>query len=163
MAGGGTVTFACDGTIMLANTITNALDAVLDGSGHQITISGNNACRVFSVATNVNFTIIGLTIANGRSDGGAGIYNNGGTLTAAGCDFVANLAQGAQGYTSTNGTPGQTVCGGALYNAGNALLYECSFISNSAAVHAAHELRATRRAGPRSSAASCSAPSNWPA
>src|ERR1017187_10527875 len=47
MAGGGTVTFTCDGTITLARTITNALDTVLDGSGHQITISGGNSVRVF--------------------------------------------------------------------------------------------------------------------
>src|SRR5512142_2721761 len=55
MAGGGTVTFACDGTITLGSTITNAVDTVLDGSGHQVTISGSNACRVFYVNTNVSF------------------------------------------------------------------------------------------------------------
>ena len=34
MTGGGTVTFACDGTITLTSTITNDLDCVLDGSRH---------------------------------------------------------------------------------------------------------------------------------
>src|SRR5450631_4365134 len=43
MAGGGTVTLACDGTITLANTITFALDTVLDASGHQVCIGGGNA------------------------------------------------------------------------------------------------------------------------
>src|ERR1035438_8665037 len=80
MAGGGTVTFACDGTITLANTISNSLNTVIDGSGHQITISGGNAVRVFYVATNVSFTVINLTIANGQSTDGAGVFNNGGAL-----------------------------------------------------------------------------------
>jgi hypothetical protein len=40
MAGGGIVTFACDGTITLASTITNSIDTVIDGTGHQVTISG---------------------------------------------------------------------------------------------------------------------------
>src|ERR1039458_7126575 len=41
MAGGGVVTFACDGTITLASTITNENDTALDGSGHNVTISGS--------------------------------------------------------------------------------------------------------------------------
>src|SRR5262245_28050272 len=52
MAGGGTVTFACDGTITLASTITNTLDTVLDASGRQATISGGGSVRVFCNETN---------------------------------------------------------------------------------------------------------------
>jgi len=52
LAGGGTVTFACDGTITLATTITNEVNTTVDASGHQITISGSNTVRVFYVATN---------------------------------------------------------------------------------------------------------------
>jgi hypothetical protein len=35
MAGGGTVTFACDGTITLGSTITISVNTILDGTGHQ--------------------------------------------------------------------------------------------------------------------------------
>ena len=35
MAGGGAVTFACDGTITLASTITSASDTTLDATGRQ--------------------------------------------------------------------------------------------------------------------------------
>ena len=45
MAGGGTVTFACDGTITLTNTITGDLDVTLDGTGHHVAISGGGAVR----------------------------------------------------------------------------------------------------------------------
>ena len=82
----------------LANTITNVGDTRLDGTGHQVTISGNNAVRVFYVNTNVSLTLINLTIANGLSgDGcGGGIYNEG-MLNAANCHFVSNRVQGAPG------------------------------------------------------------------
>ena len=70
MAGGGGVTFACDGTIPLASTITNESDTTRDGSGHQVTISGNGAVRVFYINTNVTFAAVRLTIAEGTSLGG---------------------------------------------------------------------------------------------
>jgi hypothetical protein len=45
MSGGGTVTFACGGTITLRSTITNNVDTTLDATGRQITIDGGNAVR----------------------------------------------------------------------------------------------------------------------
>src|ERR1039457_6089769 len=65
LAGGGTVTFDCDGVIVLSNTIVIATDTVLDGSGHSVTISGNGAIRIFTVNTNVNFVLKNLVLANG--------------------------------------------------------------------------------------------------
>ncbi len=127
MAGGGTVTFACDGTITLANTITNALDTVLDGEGHQIIISGNSACRVFFVNSNVNFTVLNLTIANGQSDNGAGIYNAGGCFTVRNCVFTGNTAVGQAGVS---GSPGANGCGGALFNAGVATIANSTLSTN---------------------------------
>ena len=47
LAGGGTVTFTCSGTITLTAEITIAADTTIDGSGQTVTISGNNAVRVF--------------------------------------------------------------------------------------------------------------------
>ncbi len=68
MAGGGTVTFACDGAITLASSIEIGTDTEFDGSEHQVTISGSNAVRVFYINTNVTLPVANLTIANGRSD-----------------------------------------------------------------------------------------------
>jgi hypothetical protein len=126
LTGGGTVTFACDGTITLANTISNLLNTVIDGSGHQITISGGNAVRVFYVATNVNFTVVNLTVANGQSTDGAGVFNDGGELVFTAATFWSNIA--------TNGAlPGTNVasCGGAICNrGGSVVLSNCVFIGN---------------------------------
>ena len=44
LAGGGTVTFSCSGTITLTADITIAADTTIDGSGQTVTISGNHAC-----------------------------------------------------------------------------------------------------------------------
>jgi hypothetical protein len=129
MAGGGAVTFDCDGTITLANTITNASDTTLDGSGHQITISGNSACRVIFLNTNVNSTLLNLTIAEGRSDTGAGIYNAGGYLTVHNCVFIGNTAIGQAGV---DGSPGRNGRGGALFNAGLAIITNSTFSTNTA-------------------------------
>src|SRR5713101_8354984 len=77
LAGGGTVTFACDGTITLSNTITIAADTVLDATGRAVTISGNGAVRVFQVNTGVTFTAIHLTVADGFSMGARPVSGDG--------------------------------------------------------------------------------------
>jgi hypothetical protein len=131
MAGGGTVTFACDGTITLANTISNAVNTVLDATGHQITISGSNAVRVFYVGTNVALTLSNLTIANGCSTntevysagGGGAIFNNGGTVVLSGTTFQANNVRDDSSYGATGGA--------AIFNAAGSLAAtNCVFASN---------------------------------
>jgi hypothetical protein len=123
MAGGGSVTFACDGVVMLTGTITIASDTALDANGHQVTISGNNAVRVFSVETNVNFTVDNLTLANGSSDSGAAIVNAG-TVRAINCVFSANTASSG---------PSQLSAGGAVRNSGLFVASRCAFRQNEAA------------------------------
>ncbi len=90
LAVGGPVTFACDGTILLSSTITNLSDTRIDASGCQITLSGNNAVRVLYVETNVNLTLVNLTVAEGKSLGGSAILNLGGTVNLAGVTFRSN-------------------------------------------------------------------------
>jgi hypothetical protein len=129
MAGGGTVTFACDGTIPLSDTIEIGTNTVLDGGGSQITISGGKAVRVFYVDTHVHFTLINLTIADGQCDYGAGIYNDGGQLILERCRFSSNAAGGAGGVdTGAAASAG----GGAIYNLGALTADLCAFSYNSA-------------------------------
>ena len=89
MAGGGTVTFACSGTIRLENTVFIGADTVLDGSGQQVTISGGNSVEVFYINPYATLTLENLTIADGWGTNGGGIYNDyEGTLNATNCHFV---------------------------------------------------------------------------
>src|SRR5204862_36990 len=76
LAGGGTVTFAMDGTITLSSTLIITNDTVVDGSGHAVTISGNNSVRILQVSSGVQLNLQNLTIANGRTNAGAGVYND---------------------------------------------------------------------------------------
>jgi hypothetical protein len=120
--GGGTVTFACDGTITLTNTITITNDIVLDATGHSLIIDGNNSVRLFYVTNGAALTLIHLTLANGRNVGadgipadnsinpkvdgepgyGAAIYNDQGNVNLVQCSLLNNLATGG------NGAPDQT-------------------------------------------------------
>jgi hypothetical protein len=131
LAGGGSVTFLCDGTITLSNTIVVNVDTVLDGRGHDVTISGGDRVPVLSVTGGATLTVVSLTIANGiSSNGGGGIYvlsqlnatnctfhdnnaiasssggaiYNWGTLNASGCAFLRNQVVGAIGATGLDGT-----------------------------------------------------------
>ena len=67
LAGGGTVTFSCSGTITLTATITIAADTTIDGSGQTVTISGNHAVRVFTVNSGVTLNLNRLTVADGSA------------------------------------------------------------------------------------------------
>lgn len=128
MNGGGLVTFAFNGTITLANTITNTVETTLDGSGHQVTISGSNSVRIFYVATNVNFTVKDLTLADGASVGGSAILNDGGRVHLNGDTLRTNQASTAL-VGSDLFTP--RGAGGALFNRGGVVeAINCAFVGN---------------------------------
>jgi sugar lactone lactonase YvrE len=123
LAAGGRVVFLFDGVINVSSTVTITTNALLDGNGHRVTISGNNETGVFSVPAGVTFGLAALTIANGRSSAGGGVLNDGGALDATNCVFYDNSASG------TDGTAGS---GGAIYNTGSFKAGRCVFYANSA-------------------------------
>ncbi len=159
MSGGGTVTFACDGTITLASTIMTTTNTVLDAAHHQIAISGGNAVRLFYVSPGVAFCLANLTITNGSASDGGGILNAGGSVNATNCVFSGNRAIGgslghggairnesgevylsacvfranhSSGVTGANGLAGGSGAGGALDNSGTMTADLCTFIANTA-------------------------------
>ncbi len=126
MAGGGVVTFACDGVVALAGTIAIGTDTVLDGTGHHVTLSGGDAVRVFYLQTNVTFTAVNLTIANGKASSlngmltpGGGVFNDGGLLNLLGVEFRTNTTMGGHWQ------------GGAIFNSfGSVNATNSSFLGN---------------------------------
>lgn len=154
LAGGGSVTFACSGTITLANTLLITNDTALDASGQSIVLSGSGLTRIFQVQPGVKLWLKNLGVADGLAigtngtpegsgpagDGGLGqggaVFNNGGTLTATGCSFSQNTAQGGKGGPSNSlmgGGDGGLGAGGVIYNLGGQLLVtNCSFSQNAA-------------------------------
>ena len=124
---GSTVTFSVGGTIGLTSQLVISSDIILDGAGQNMTISGNNSVGIFAVNPGVHLTLKNLIIANGQvSSAGAGIYNNGGIVTAINCTFSNNNAIGSSG--------GATGAGGGIFNSsgGTVIITGSTFVSNSA-------------------------------
>lgn len=123
LSGGGTVTFACDGTIVLSNTLVIASDTVLDATGRSVTLDGNSSNRVLTILTNVSCSITNVRVINGRDLLAGGGIHNSGTLTLQNC-AVSNNAVGGM-------FPGG-VKGGGIMNLGVCNLYGCTLFSNQA-------------------------------
>lgn len=138
VAAGGTVTFSFDGTITLTNTITISNSVAVDGTGHEITISGGAAVRMFIINSGASVSLINVTLADGTATNGPGpvyVYegaaiNNGGSLLVEGCVFTNNSTTVLPGYSeyefSIEGL------GGAIFNAGLLTVSNSIFTGNNA-------------------------------
>jgi hypothetical protein len=97
-------------TITLASELSIAKNLDIEGPGAaKLTVSGNDASRVFDIQAGATVTIAGLTIADGRvlDDLGGGVANEAGaTLFLVNDTFADNTAFGVGGglFNSTNGT-----------------------------------------------------------
>jgi len=148
---GGTIDFNIPGggpdTITLTTgELAIAKNLTIAGStAKSLTISGNSAGRVFNISASKNFAISNLTIANGQSTAGGGIYSLG-NLTITNCTFTGNSAVGSPGEGGAINTGGGTVKiinttisgnqadgnGGGLFNSGTSqtLLTNVTIASN---------------------------------
>ena len=118
------MTFSCSGTIILTANIAIVADTTIDGSGQTVTISGNNAVRVFYVEPGITFKLNRLTVADGWASDGGGILNDGGTVTVSNSVFSGNSVQGMDDGGE----------GGAIYNNGTVTVNNSAFTGNSAQV-----------------------------
>lgn len=134
LAGGGTVTFNCGAsphTIVLTTTKSITLSTTLDGGG-RITLSGNDALRLFSVA-GAPLTLRDIALERGVEDGNGGcvFVDGAGALTTITTTF-------RQCRALTLGFPLIVPeSGGAIYGASGAViaLTNTQFISNTADRH----------------------------
>src|SRR5262249_43243476 len=99
--GADTITFApgLTGTLRLALGQLPALtdDTTLTGPGaDRLTIDAHGASRVLQVNAGATVSLSGLTLANGSSPSGGGIYNTG-VLTLTNCTLSGNTATGEGG------------------------------------------------------------------
>jgi uncharacterized repeat protein (TIGR02543 family) len=146
---GGNVRLCFNGTLTLTNTVQVIKDVSIDGSGVSPRISGNNAMRLFEVATNVEFTVTNVILSDGARFGmnganvaqagesavGGGINNFGGVVRLVSCVLSNNLARGGNGgsgnSTMRSNAPGGDALGGAVFNAGGSLVLQgCLIVSN---------------------------------
>ena len=125
---GDTITFNADYAIHALSTLTIDKSLTIDGSGHTVTISGDNARRVFTIQSTGVVTLKHLSIINGlASDNNGGGINNAGWLALEDCTMTGNTARfgGAIYNTGTlsvkdSTLPGNTTSaggvGGAIFN-----------------------------------------------
>lgn len=136
---GGIINFGCDATIILSSTLQITTNAVLNANGHNVSISGGDSVRIFSIATNVDFTAAGLTITNGKQMGtngtpagtafGAGIYNAGGHVSLTNCFLLSNVCIGGSEMIAGQAGSGQAF-GAAIYSVGGSLTINHTLISS---------------------------------
>ena len=103
------ITFSVSGTITLGSSLPDITDHLtIDGSGQSITISGNDRYRVLQMNSGVSLSLNRLSIINGYDSGdygkGAGVLNNGGSLTVANSAFSGNIASYGGGIDNNGGT-----------------------------------------------------------
>ena len=96
-AGPHTITLTT-GELQVAKNVT-----IKNNSGERITVSGNNASRVFNINSGKTASIIGLTISGGSAASGAGIINDG-ALTVVNSTISGNSATSDGGGISTTAT-----------------------------------------------------------
>ncbi len=142
LVGGGAVTFACSGTIILTGTKTISSNTSIDATGQSVTINGNNAVRLFIVNGGITASFTNLTFTAGSSTSGSAISNVG-TTTITNSTFSGNSSIGLGGaiyitgvsITITNSTfsGNSSATGGAIYiNAGTVAITNATFSGNSA-------------------------------
>jgi hypothetical protein len=123
-------------------TLANLATITINGPGvGLLTVSGGGS-RVFDLERG-SAALLGLTVSGGKADSGAGVSNNGGTLTLTGCAVSDNsAAYGGGGLSNNGGTLTLSNCtitgnsagsdGGGLDNTGGTLtLSYCGFSGNS--------------------------------
>ena len=123
--------------------LDNTADAttIYDGPGDgAVTISGNDAGRVFQVDGGVTASISAVTITGGSAFAGGGLFNFG-AATLANCTISGNYASYTGGGLSNYGSLGMTNCsvsgnfayeGAGATNYGSLALNDCTVSDNSA-------------------------------
>jgi hypothetical protein len=89
-AGGGPHSFACSGPTRVPTAAMILIDnaVILDGGGDLI-VDGNDDHRVFEVASDTTAELRGMTITQGRSIVGAGVFiGTGADVTLTGCSIL---------------------------------------------------------------------------
>jgi hypothetical protein len=110
----GTITLT-QGHLSISDDPDSDKDVTINGPGaRKLTVSGNNASRVFFIADDASAAINNLKIRGGQASNGGGISNDG--------DFLALTNSTVSGNTATG-------AGGGIYNSGNALTLSKTTVS----------------------------------
>jgi CSLREA domain-containing protein len=133
-----------EATITLGSTLPNITDASglnINGRRAKITVSGDDSVRVFEVGSGAKLTLANLAVADGFSNSGGGLFNNGGTVTVLRSTFSGNsTSNNGGGMSNASGTltvdrstfsGNNANFGGGLSNGGTLTVTNSTFSGNS--------------------------------
>ena len=128
-ASGSTIEFAhsVHNITLTSGDLDITTNLTIDGPGaNQLTISGNNASRVFDISGSANVTISGVTLANGLAPAGGAILLGGtASLSMGTCKLTDNEALGNEAGTGFGG-------GLEDSSSGTLTVTQCTFDGNTA-------------------------------
>ncbi|MEO7063058.1 MAG: choice-of-anchor Q domain-containing protein [Dokdonella sp.] len=157
VVGGGAVPIFVTGTIVLTSgqiTVPNGTTISAVGA-NQLSVSGNNASRVFDIALASTVSIAGVTVTAGNagSGGQGGAIRNAGTLTLTGVAVSANTAGDAGGGIYSSGTLNVS---NSVFNGNSVSAVDCAGGGAIRSEGAAAVLTLTNSTVTQNTAASCS-------
>ncbi|WKZ39116.1 MAG: choice-of-anchor Q domain-containing protein [Anaerolineales bacterium] len=123
------------GTITLASQLSITKNLTITGPGSDVlTVSGNNAVRVFDIQNNLTVSITGLTVANGQvvNSYGAGIWSRG-ILTLNDVNVINNtIIEGASPFVRGGGIH---ISDGATLMMTNGIVSGNTAVQNGGGIH----------------------------
>lgn len=125
-SGGGTITFTCAPTIVLNGTALPAITTsiTIDG-GNKITVSGDNASRIFQVNAGAQLTLQNIVLTNGLLTGDGSPAYDGGAIYNEGLLILVHT-------TIQNSQTGAANSGGAIVTYGELDLINSTLANNMA-------------------------------
>jgi hypothetical protein len=142
IANGGSILITQPGTFVFGQSLNINKNVTIDASQAPVVFDGRYGARLFHVLPGISFTLINATVANSRAVEGAGLFNEGGSVTLVHCTFTNNVAIGSSGAHGTNsaarrqiggiGGSGLLGRGGAILNTGTLVISNSFFMDNAA-------------------------------
>ena len=104
----------------------------IQGAGQETTIlDAEKICRVAAAVSCEDAVVTDLTVTNGFSNNGGGIYCQSASVQFSQCTFSSNLASGHINNPFNHESKTINSCGGAVYSINSAAVFSnCNFLSN---------------------------------
>ena len=102
---GDAISFGVTGTVTLTSgeLLVNKSVTITGPASDNLTVDGNHASRIFHVAGGVTVALSNLTIVNGASNLGGGIFNDHAYLTLSNCTVSGNSSSNSGGGIDSHG------------------------------------------------------------
>jgi len=128
---GGTIRFACTGTIPITSTKVISADLTINADAQPVILDGGNRVRLFYIERDASVTINGVDFRRGSAESGGSAINNTGTLALSNSILSENIHALANfGTLTLSQVTFADNVGAGIYNSGNATVIDSIFTGN---------------------------------